>query len=212
MDSRIKRPSPALVIAIIAVILSLTGTAFAALGKNTVGSKQLKPKSVTTGKIANNAVNGSKVAKESLTSEDIRLSSLVNVPSATEAGKAANANTIGAPNGDKYGASCPGGTTLIRGLCYENELNGAVEGVKAAADACADKGGFLPSVMELYTAKSLIFLGNGSQPEHAVADVYYYDNTSPSTITVDGAGTIRQLDAAGLGSNTKYICAYELVR
>ena len=38
MNLGIKRPRPAMVIAVIALIIALTGTAFAALGKNTVGS------------------------------------------------------------------------------------------------------------------------------------------------------------------------------
>jgi hypothetical protein len=209
MHSRTRRPSPALIIAIIALVASLSGTAFAALGKNTVGSKQLKSKSVKTGKIAPNAVNSTKVANESLTSEDIRLSTLTNVPSALEATHANNADTVGA---ERHVAFCPEGTVLIRGLCYDVTLQGPVAGVGKAASACAAKGGFLPSVMQLYTARNLIFLGDGKQPEHAVADMYYYDNFDPLTVTVDGAGTIKQLDAEGVGSSTKYICAYELVR
>ena len=76
MQASTRRPSPALIVAIIALIVSLTGTAWAvsgALKKNSVGSRQLKSKSVTTGKIASNAVNGSKVANSSLTGDDINL-------------------------------------------------------------------------------------------------------------------------------------------
>jgi len=200
-----------MIVAVIALIVSLAGTAVAAkkLAKNSVGSKQLKSKSVTTGKIAPNAVNGTKVANESLTSEDIRLSSLVNVPSAVTSQSADNANTLGP---ERHGASCPDGTVLIRGLCYDLTLQGPVQGVAKAATNCAAKGGFLPTVMELYTARTLVFLGSGTPPDHAVADVYYYDDFDPLTITVDGSGTIKQLDAEGVGSNTKYICAYQLVR
>jgi len=211
MHSRTRRPSPAMIVAVIALIMSLAGTAVAAkqLGKNSVGPKQLKSKAVTTGKIRPNAVNGSKVANESLTNEDIRMSTLVNVPSASEATHAGNADTLGA---ERHSAACPQSTVLIRGLCYDVTLQGPVAGVGKAATACAQKGGFLPSVMELYTARTLVFLGSGTPPEHAVADVYYYDDFDPLTITVDGSGTIKQLDAEGVGSNTKYICAYQLVR
>ena len=71
----IGRPSPAMVVAVIGVMIGLTGTAFgaAALGKNSIGSRQLRSKSVTTGKIANNAVNGAKVANGSLTGQDINV-------------------------------------------------------------------------------------------------------------------------------------------
>ncbi|MBK5111881.1 MAG: hypothetical protein JJE10_11090, partial [Thermoleophilia bacterium] len=45
---RFKKPSPALVIAMIALFVGLGGGAYAAnsVGKNQVGSKQLKPNSV----------------------------------------------------------------------------------------------------------------------------------------------------------------------
>ena len=82
MQASNRRPSPALIISIIALIVALSGTAYAALGKNSVGSRQLKSKSVTTGKIANNAVTSAKVAKETLTGDDIRISGLPPVPNA----------------------------------------------------------------------------------------------------------------------------------
>lgn len=217
MHSRTRRPSPAMIVAVIALIVSLAGTAVAAkkivLPKNSVGSKQLKSKSVTTGKIAPNAVNGSKVANESLTNEDIRLSSLQNVPSAATATTAGTADALqGNLPEEKHSAKCPGGTVLIRGLCYDQDLQGPVQGVAKAATNCAAKGGFLPTVMNLYTARNLVFLGTGTGSDTAVADVYYYDNFVPTTITVDGAGTIEELKAEGTGSDTKYICAYQLVR
>ena len=77
-------PSPAMIIAIIALIVALGGTALAAgLGKNSVGTKQLKSKAVTGPKIANNAVNGTKVANGSLSGSDINLAALGTVPTTT---------------------------------------------------------------------------------------------------------------------------------
>ena len=79
-----RRPSPALVIAMIALIVALGGTGYAAikLPKNSVGTRQLK----------NNAVTGAKVKNKSLTGADINLGSLGKVPSATDADHAANAD------------------------------------------------------------------------------------------------------------------------
>ena len=131
MQASKRRPSPALIISIIALIAALTSSAYAAgLSKNSVGSRQLKSKSVTTGKIANNAVTGAKVAKETLTGDDIKVGGLPPVPNATEANHAKNADTLG----DNHSASCPGGTTLIRGLCFDLALNPPVAGIKAALD------------------------------------------------------------------------------
>jgi hypothetical protein len=208
MEARTRRPSPALVISIIALIAALTGTAFAAgLGKNSVGSRQLKSKSVTTGKIANNSVTGAKVAKETLTGEDIKLGQLGTVPNATNAAHAQNADTLG----DNHAASCPAGSTLIRGICFDLALNPVVAGVKAAANACAAKQGYLPTPMELYSVRNVINLGTGVAPDYAVADQYYANTVGVNyrTVTVDGAGKIEEIPVE---ANTKYICAYQLVR
>jgi hypothetical protein len=201
-----RRPSPALVIAIIALCASLTGSAWAALGKNSVGSKQLKSKAVTTGKIANNAVTGAKVKDGTLNSKDVNLDQLGTVPSASFAQNAGDARTV---NG--HAADCPGGSTLIRGVCFDLALNPVVTGVKAAATACAAKQGYLPTPMELYSVRSVIFLGNGVAPEYAVADQYYANTLGGQyrTVTIDGAGKIEEQP---IETPTRYICAYALVR
>jgi hypothetical protein len=194
-----------MVIAVIALVASLMGTAYAAkLGKNSVGSRQIKAKAVTTGKIANNAVNGAKVRNGSLTGADINLGKLGTVPDATTAASAGNAGTVGG-----HGAVCPPGSTLIRGVCFHLALNPAVPGVKAAATTCAAKGGYLPTPMELYSVRNVINLGTGIAPDYAVADQYYADDFVYKTMTVDGSGKMEEL---GIDSSTRFICAYELVR
>ena len=57
---RFRRPGPALVISIVALIVALGGTSYAAfkLPNNSVGTKQLKKNAVTTAKIKNGAVTG----------------------------------------------------------------------------------------------------------------------------------------------------------
>lgn len=207
MQASRRRPSPALVLAIIALIASLAGTAWAAgLGKNSIGSKQLKSKAVTTGKIANSAVTGAKVRPGSLTGLDINLSKLGTVPEATNAQQAGNANTVGG-----HAAVCPGGTTLIRGTCFDLALNPTVSGVKAASAACAAKGGYLPTTMELYSIRTVINLGTGIAPDYAVSDQYYANTagTNYRTLAVDGAGDIEEIP---IEQNVKFICAYALVR
>src|SRR6185312_7091366 len=79
-NQRIRRPSPALVIAVIALVCALTGTAWAALGKNSVGSKQLKKNSVTAAKIKKEAVGAAKIKKATITGKQINLKKLGTVP------------------------------------------------------------------------------------------------------------------------------------
>ena len=79
MLRRIHRPSPALVVAGIALLFALGGTSFAAvsaLAPNSVGPAQLKANAVTNPKIANNAVNNAKLAKNAVTSSKVANGSL----------------------------------------------------------------------------------------------------------------------------------------
>jgi hypothetical protein len=80
-----RRPSPAMIVALIALVCALTGTAWAALGKNSVGSKQLKKNAVVTAKIKKGAVTGAKVKKDTLTGTQINEAKLGTVPNANHA-------------------------------------------------------------------------------------------------------------------------------
>jgi len=204
---RISRPSPAMIVAIIALFAALSGSAYAALGKNSVGSRQLKSKAVTTGKIANNAITSVKVAKGSLTGEDINVGALGTVPNATSAASAGNAGTVGG-----HSASCPGGTTLIRGVCFDSAPNSAASNLKTAADSCAAKGGFLPSTMALYSTRQVLNLGTGVGTDHMFTDSYYSavgTGSNYTTVVIDGTGRISE---QSVDSPSAYICAYALVR
>jgi hypothetical protein len=81
----LKRPSPALVISIVALFVALGGTSYAItqLPKNSVGTTQLKK----------NAVTGAKVKNGSLSGTDIDVATLGMVPSATSASRADTAQT-----------------------------------------------------------------------------------------------------------------------
>jgi hypothetical protein len=90
------RPSPGLVIACVALFISLGPAAYAAheviLSTDIVDGEVKTPDianaAVVNGKIAGNAVNGAKVAADSLSGADVQESSLGKVPSA------ANADTL----------------------------------------------------------------------------------------------------------------------
>jgi hypothetical protein len=203
------RPSPAMIVAVIALIVALSGTAVAAfkLPKNSVGTRQIKQKAVTTGKLANNAVNATKVLNGSLTGADINVGALGKVPSASFADHAANADTVSG-----HAAACPGGTIPIRGICFDSAPGGPVKTPQEAADACAAKGGWLPTPLELYSTRNVIFLGDGTEANFEFTDSYYADTNGAnySTIVVDGTGTLTEKEVGS--SPAHYICAYPLVR
>jgi cytoskeletal protein RodZ len=81
----LRRPSPALVISILALFVALGGTSYAItqLPKNSVGTPQLKK----------NAVTGAKVKDGSLTGADVDASTLGTVPAASSANRANSADS-----------------------------------------------------------------------------------------------------------------------
>jgi hypothetical protein len=214
MKVGIKRPRPAMVIAIIALIVALTGTAFAALKHplkpHSVGSRQIKSKAVTKAKLASNSVTTDKVAKGTLTGRNFDLSQLGTVPTATNAAKL---NESAAVNG--HAASCPGGTALIRGLCFDQSPSGPVLGVKAAADACRAKGGRLPTPQELFSVRNVIPLGDGVGAHKQFTDSYYYDDFKAWTVVVysaDMTAVQNEAKESEILANYEYICVYDLIR
>src|SRR5262245_45171181 len=94
------RPSPAMVVACIALVVALGGTSVAAvnaLAPNTVGPVQLRAGAVTNPKLRNNAVTGPKVRNRSLTAADFVAGSLPRGPAgpAGPTGAAGPAGVIG---------------------------------------------------------------------------------------------------------------------
>ena len=71
----VRRPSPALIVAIVALVAALAGTAVALPGRNTVSSNDIK----------RNAVRSSDVKNDSLKGKDINESTLGTVPRAVTA-------------------------------------------------------------------------------------------------------------------------------
>jgi hypothetical protein len=138
MGKRLKAPSPALVIALIALFLSIGGISYAAskigtkdIKKAAVTTSKIHKQAVTTGKLADGAVNGQKVLDDSLTGADIDESTLGQVPDAAKLngnGPAAflSSNVIrresavaaGTPLGDGtfyIDEPCPAGDQLLNG-------------------------------------------------------------------------------------------------
>src|SRR2546423_3385074 len=78
----------------LALFIAVAGSAYA-VAANSVGTAQLKNGAVTNPKLAANSVGTGKVYDNSLRGADINAATLGTVPSATNAGHAANADTLG---------------------------------------------------------------------------------------------------------------------
>jgi hypothetical protein len=96
---KFRRPSPALVVALLALFVALGGTGYAALAlpKNSVGTKQLKKGAVKNSDIAGNAVTGSKVKSRSLSASDFKVGSAPPGPRGPQGAQ-------GAPGNPAFGA------------------------------------------------------------------------------------------------------------
>jgi len=65
------RPSPSMIVALMALFVALSGASYAAMAINSVGAKQLKKNSVTAAKVKKGAVTGAKVKDGSLSGADL---------------------------------------------------------------------------------------------------------------------------------------------
>lgn len=144
------RPSPALVIACIALFAALTGSAIAAgVGKNTVRSPQIvdgtirtvdiRDNAVAAGKIAPNAVDTTEIAENGVDSSDVAPDSLTaqdlgpaSVTSSEVADQSLTANDLGP---DSVGSS-----ELQAGSVRASELGGIIQVSKNTPIAAGANG------------------------------------------------------------------------
>ncbi len=100
---RLKAPSPALIISLIALFAALGGTSYAALANGSVGTAQLKNKAVTNAKLAPLSVGYAKIINGA-----VGLSKLgVSTPTASV--------TVPALRRGSITAACPSGTVVLDG-------------------------------------------------------------------------------------------------
>lgn len=151
-----RRPSPALVLAAAALFLALGGSAAAGftLGKNTVGSENIRPGGVKRTDIGANAVDSSKLVDGSVQNADLAS----GIDATKVSGKVGQAVTADAVAGHVIG--CPAGTTAALAKCFEAGLR-PLQAWFDAAKTCADAGRRLPETWELAALKLAGFeLGN----------------------------------------------------
>jgi hypothetical protein len=151
-----RRPSPALVIACLALFVALGGTVLAA---TKIDGKMIKVRSLPGNRVEVGSLPGNRVASHSLKGDQIEVDTLGEVPSAahadsadsarhaqtaTAADHAADATTI---NGHAVG--CTTGRREFAGACWDLQPSLATVTTFEAVKACAGEGGELPGVLEL---------------------------------------------------------------
>lgn len=133
-----RRPSPALIVAILALIVAMAGGAYAVtVPKKSVGPKQLKAGAVKTGKIRDGAVITSKLGSEAVTTEKLGAEAVTSAKlgtAAVTAGKLGQAvvhrGEITVPDGAGGALTVSCGTTerlLSGGARLANAVNEDVQ-------------------------------------------------------------------------------------
>lgn len=185
-----RRPSAGTVISIIALVVALGGTGYAAitLPRNSVGSPQLKSgavtgakikkSSVTSAKIAPNAVDGARIRNGSVTAADLAADVLAKVPSAQTADTATTAQT----------AAKTAGVSIIP-LTRLTPTSGATLG---AGRAAAPEVTLLTRGVISITAKCFRDAGSGQ----VGADVYAFSSAAGSIMS----STVDSLEGDGGGT------------
>jgi hypothetical protein len=160
-----RRPSPALVIACLALFVALGGTVLAAtkIDGRTIEVKSLPGNRLQVGSLPANrlkgTIPGNRIAPSSIKGDRIDVGTLGQVPSAahadsadtarhaqtaTAADHAADATTI---NGRSVG--CVGGKREFAGACWDLRPNAQMVTIFEASAACGAEGGELPSTISL---------------------------------------------------------------
>src|SRR6476659_6507067 len=159
---RAKRPSPSLVISILALFVALGGSAYAA---SKIGSKDIKKNAITAAKSKKNAVTTAKIKNEAVTGAKIRESSLGSVPSADSAANATNAQN--AQNFSRFFASG------LKKASVGQTVPLLTVGPFTIVGRCVDKGGGLTQATQWITTSQV-----GSSM-YSSGDSYYEANFNP---------------------------------
>ncbi len=190
------------VMASLAVFLVLGGaTAWAALGNNTVGTKQLKNNAVTTKKVKNKAVTAAKIKSNAVTTAKIKNgavtgakvneATLGTVPSATSAG---NANTVNGVslvrfafnhnspvgplqilnvNGLQLTASCAAGGVTLTATTTTNDSEISSENTDATSDPATFSYGQFDDGFNIGD----VFAANGTDHTDVMGRVFFTSGT-----------------------------------
>jgi hypothetical protein len=170
------RLSYANVASTLALVLALGGVSYAAVKIN---GKSIKDRTV----------GAKKIKKNSLTATEINKLKLGKVPSAASADTAANANTVGGQAPSSFKLSCPQGTTLAIGQCFETSLRTAASW-SAANQTCGAAGRRVPTMAELDSARqNNVAVGVPPNNYEMSSSVVYeagekYEATDPSGNTI----------------------------
>jgi hypothetical protein len=136
------RISYANVVSTLALVLALGGVSYAAVK---ISGKTIKDRTVTAKKIKKNSLTGTEI-------NEAKLGKVPVAALADNATNAGNASTVGGQAPSAFKLSCPTGTTLAIGQCFETTLR-ADTSWSDANKICGSVGRRLPTLSELESAR-----------------------------------------------------------
>lgn len=234
MRKGLRRPSPSLVISMIALFVAMSGTVYAAKTAKISGKaikvkslpgNRLKPRSVTANRLAPGVLTPASPAAQSpgvVTGLEIDELTLGQVPEAAHADTADFAqnavdaetalNAVNAVNASKvngYEAGCLPRTQYFAGECWQTSAADTAVPAAAAAQSCTTQGGALPEALQLaaFSQEPGVTLDAGDEWANDITNVSglnFY-----GVITVSATGGVNYV----LGTNQKkYRCVFPLLR
>jgi hypothetical protein len=225
MEKGIRRRSPALLVAWMALFVALGGTVLAAtkIDGRTIKVKSLpgnriKPGSLPANRLKPGTIPTLTQLPGSVSAAQIDTATLGQVPSAVHADNADSArdaetalNSVNAIDAERVGghsAGCTAATHYFAGACWQTASSEAAVSAPAAALSCATQGGELPDALSLaaFAQQPGIALAAGDEwtgdlTNISGADLY-------GTVTVSSSGTI---NSAVSTLSRKYRCVIPLV-
>src|SRR3954451_19899033 len=130
------------VVSTLALVLALGGVSYAAVKIN---GKNIKDRTVAAKKIKKNSLSGTEI-------NELKLGKVPAAALADNATNAGNAATVGGQSPASFKLSCPPGTTLAVGQCFETTLR-ATAIWKDANKTCGAIGRRVPTMAELDSAR-----------------------------------------------------------
>jgi hypothetical protein len=194
-----RRPSPAMIVALLALFVSLGGAGYAAtqLPRNSVGTAQLQANAVTRAKLANGAVTSSKVADHSLLAKDFRTGQLPSGargpqgqpgPQGPPGAGGTDATVNGVPAGGDLSGTYPDPVIAAAKVDTTRLADGSVTSAKFAPTAVAPDASELGGIAAsgFVQGAGTIFSGHPDSTPAAGAQTIF---TIPNVISVGGQCT-----------------------
>jgi hypothetical protein len=225
-------PSPALVVAGLALFVALGGTVYAAkkaridgkavkvkslpgnrLKLRSIAANRLKP-SVLKGVLAGQSgpITGAEIDELTLgqVPEAAHALSADTAQSAVDAQTAVNAvNAVNAQTVNGHGAGCLPGTQQFAGACWQSFSSETAVSAPAAANSCAVQGGALPEALQLaaFSQQPGVVLDGGDEWTSDITNMTSEDIYAVVTVSAGG-----NVDFTSHGNTRKYRCVIPLLR